>query len=363
MPENPGRVFLSYRREETRHLAGRLADRLADRVGSAQVLMDVDTIEPVVDFAVAVTRAVASCDVLIALIGRGWTTIADGRGRRRLDDPEDFVVLEIGAALEREIRVIPVLRRRAEMPGREDLPAPLQDLVRRQGVRLDHETFRYDIEALLAAVEQTLSGRFDTPSADLGASPEARPTLSSQAETCVGRGPYRNRAPPRAFHLAVVTRRDTRASTPEYPPTRRARRRRDRARCGRRSPPGQIWRAVASTVLVGRSVDDNQRSHSLADHDQARNTNAQPDRAGAARPELRRRDGSATAGRVQGRGQAAASERHRREPGRPGDCPIRKARPSLRSESNHHLDRGPANPVVVAAAIEGLSNQRDLILV
>lgn len=66
MTDKEGRIFLSYRREDTRHSAGRLADRLADRFGSAQVFMDVDTIEPGVDFAAAITQAVASCDVLVA---------------------------------------------------------------------------------------------------------------------------------------------------------------------------------------------------------------------------------------------------------------------------------------------------------
>jgi TIR domain-containing protein len=68
-------VFLSYRREETRRIAGRLADRLTDRLGSTQVFMDVDTIEPGADFAAAIAREVASCDVLIALIGPTWSTI------------------------------------------------------------------------------------------------------------------------------------------------------------------------------------------------------------------------------------------------------------------------------------------------
>jgi tetratricopeptide (TPR) repeat protein len=116
--------------------------------------MDVDTIEPGVDFAAAIAREVASCDVLIALIGPTWSTIADTRGRRKLDDPDDFVVLEIRTALEREIRVIPVLVDGAVMPDRCDLPEGLQSLARRNAVRLDHETFRIDVVPLLDAVEQ-----------------------------------------------------------------------------------------------------------------------------------------------------------------------------------------------------------------
>ena len=148
-------VFLSYRREDTRHIAGRLADRLIERLGSAQVFMDVDTIEPGADFAAAIAREVASCDVLIALIGLTWSTITDQRGRRRLDDPDDFVVLEIRAALEREINVIPVLVDGAVMPNRNGLPERLRGLALRNAIRVDHETFRSDVVTLLDAVERT----------------------------------------------------------------------------------------------------------------------------------------------------------------------------------------------------------------
>ena len=156
MPGTTRPVFISYRREETRHIAGRLADRLTERLGSTRVFMDVETIEPGVDFAASIARGVASCDVLIALIGPTWSTIVDRRGRRRLDDPDDFVVLEIQAALERGIRVIPVLVDGAVMPDRDDLPEGLQGLARRNAVRLDHETFRSDVAPLLDAVEPIL---------------------------------------------------------------------------------------------------------------------------------------------------------------------------------------------------------------
>ena len=115
------RVFISYRREDSSGWAGRLYDRLSQRFGGDNVFMDIDTIEPGLDFVEVIQRAVGSCDVLIALIGRQWPTVSDATGQRRLDNPEDFVRLEIAAALRRDIPVIPVLVRATAMP-RPDQP-------------------------------------------------------------------------------------------------------------------------------------------------------------------------------------------------------------------------------------------------
>ncbi len=170
-------VFLSYRREETRHIAGRLADRLTERLGPAQVFMDVETIEPGADFTATIARAVASCRILIALIGPTWATASSRRRRRRLEDPDDLVVLEIRAALERGIPVIPVLVDGARMPDRDELPEALQGLVRRNAVRLDHDTFRSDITVVLTAVDRILSAPAPTtpePTVNIETSPTSR---------------------------------------------------------------------------------------------------------------------------------------------------------------------------------------------
>jgi outer membrane protein assembly factor BamB len=164
-PAVPGRIFLSYRREETQHLAGRLADRLVERFGESQVFMDIDSIPPGVDFAEAIQRAVSGCDVLLALIGRQWTTLADEQGRRRIDDPDDFVVLEIRAALDRNIPVIPVLADGAAMPQRRELPKGLEQLSRRNAARLDAVSFRPDVGWLLEQLGRMLSTSNDAPTA------------------------------------------------------------------------------------------------------------------------------------------------------------------------------------------------------
>ena len=89
-----GRIFISYRRADTQHVAGRLFDRLAEHFGAGNVFMDVDSIEPGLDFAEAVDNAVGRCEVLLALIGSHWVDAVDEHGNRRLEDPDDFVRLE-----------------------------------------------------------------------------------------------------------------------------------------------------------------------------------------------------------------------------------------------------------------------------
>jgi hypothetical protein len=137
-----------------------------------------------VDFAEAIFRAVDVCAVLLAVIGPDWLLAADERGGRRLDDPDDLVLLEIGTALAREVRVIPVLVEGAVMPRRGDLPESLAGLARRNALRVRHESFRDDAGRLVAAIERVLA------SAAVG---DARPAGDvSGAVVKVGPGPAPN---------------------------------------------------------------------------------------------------------------------------------------------------------------------------
>jgi hypothetical protein len=104
-----------------------------------------------------ITRAVGSCDVLLTLIGNEWLTITDEHGRRRLDDPDDFVRLEIEAALTRNVRVIPILVEDAQMPRADDLPDSLAKLVRRQALELSPARFEFDTSRLLRVLDTTLA--------------------------------------------------------------------------------------------------------------------------------------------------------------------------------------------------------------
>ena len=150
-------IFISYRRQDAAGYAGRLYDRLASHFGAERVFMDVEGIEPGLDFVDAIERAVASCEVLIVIIGPGWLATDDAR-KRRLDDPKDFVRIETAAALARNIRVVPVLVDNAVMPRAEELPADLAPLARRQAVELNHKYWDGTSADLIRTLERVLDG-------------------------------------------------------------------------------------------------------------------------------------------------------------------------------------------------------------
>ncbi len=161
------RVFVSYRRQDARHVAGRLADRLVERF---QVFMDMDTIEPGTDFTDVIRQAVNDCDVFLSVIGPQWMAVQAEDGQRRLDDPNDWVVAETAAALQRPVPVIPVLVDGATMPSRSDLPAVLASLASRQAMTIHHESFSSDVNRLIGAIERRLSTAV-TPSTQPVAAP------------------------------------------------------------------------------------------------------------------------------------------------------------------------------------------------
>lgn len=152
----PSRIFISYRRKEAAGHAGRLSDRLIRHFGRAQIFQDVGSIQPGADFAKDIADAVASCQVLLAVIGDRWLKIRDRQGRR-LDNPNDYVRLEIEAALNRKIRVIPILIEGARMPRADQLPGSLAGLTRRQALELSSTRFDDDVAHLLQALDMYLS--------------------------------------------------------------------------------------------------------------------------------------------------------------------------------------------------------------
>jgi len=156
-----GNIFISYRREDSAGYTRAIFDQLAQRFPKNRIFMDVDSIEPGLPFDQVITNAVGRCDVLLAMIGRRWLEPRDGAGPR-LNDPKDFVRIEIAAALSRDIRVIPVLLDGAAMPAEDQLPEPLRPLALRNAIEVSNTRFASDVARLADAVGKTI-GRSATP--------------------------------------------------------------------------------------------------------------------------------------------------------------------------------------------------------
>ena len=155
--EQSANIFVNYRREDSAGYAGRLFDRLSSGF-PGRIFMDIDNIEPGVDFGEVITQAVGSCEILIVVIGKEWLSCKDADGRRRLDNPDDFVRMELAAALERNIRVVPVLVNDAPMPRAKDLPGELAKLARRNAIELSDARWAYDVDRLMHTIVEVLKG-------------------------------------------------------------------------------------------------------------------------------------------------------------------------------------------------------------
>ena len=174
-----GSVFISYRREDSEGQARALFQDLVARLGRDSVFMDVDSIGLGRDFRQALQERLATCDVMLALIGRDWLDGKDTSGRRRLDNPGDFVRMEIAAALKRNIPVTPLLLHGAHMPTVEQLPEDLSDLAYRNGFELSHNRWESDVQELVKRLG--LVTRNDTPSDS--AAPSRQPAKKSWVGT------------------------------------------------------------------------------------------------------------------------------------------------------------------------------------
>jgi hypothetical protein len=163
-------IFLSYRRDDSQGETGRLSDRLTKDLGEGSVFVDVDSIPPGTDFAEYITAAVARCDALLAIIGPRWLGARRNK-QRRIDDPEDFVRIEVAAALQRKIPVIPILVDGAKIPSRDQLPPDLKALSLRAAVDVRHASFHSDIGRLIDTLK-----RIGAPANPTSLSPVPFPT-------------------------------------------------------------------------------------------------------------------------------------------------------------------------------------------
>jgi hypothetical protein len=151
-----GKIFINYRRGDDPGFTGRLFDRLEDAFAADQLFMDVDSIAPGLDFVRVLEEHVGNCDIFLAVIGPNWLDARDETGNRRLDNPSDFVRIEIESALKFGKRIIPVLVNNAPMPQARQLPESLEPLSRRNAVRLSHERFKADAQGLVKQLEKAV---------------------------------------------------------------------------------------------------------------------------------------------------------------------------------------------------------------
>ena len=167
-------IFISYRRDDSAGYTGRLLDDMKVAFGQEQIFRDIEAIEAGADFYETIDTAVASCSVLLAIVGPRWLSAANAKGQRRLDDANDFVRIEIAAALKRNIKVIPVLVDGATMPAMDELPDDLKALARRNALEMTDRRWDYDVKTLFGALDKVPGlVRFKQPTR--GAAPPPAP--------------------------------------------------------------------------------------------------------------------------------------------------------------------------------------------
>jgi small GTP-binding protein len=181
-------IFISYRREDSAGHAGRICAWLKQRLGDESVFMDVDGIEPGEDYVAAVQRRIAAARLVLVVIGRQWSSLSDGRGRRRLSVSDDLVRLEVAAAIESGVRVVPVLVSGATMPPPGDLPRAIAGLARLNALEIRDQAFEQGMERLAAYIDRwdvaqvAAKGLEPSPSPPEPQRDEADPTRSVAAE-------------------------------------------------------------------------------------------------------------------------------------------------------------------------------------
>src|SRR6516225_7370907 len=164
-----GKIFINYRRDDSIAIAGRLHDRLAEAFGRENLFMDVDNIPVGINFEDYLNNQVAQCDAMLSVIGPSWLNARDETNQRRLDKPDDFVAIEIAAALARNVLVIPVLVDGTHMPKASELPDTLKPFSLRNAIQLRNTNFGSDAEQLITRMREALA--LETPERTQGPDP------------------------------------------------------------------------------------------------------------------------------------------------------------------------------------------------
>ncbi len=142
-------IFINYRVHDTAGETGRLVDRLKQHFSDDQIFMDIDKIEPGLDFTKALSKSLESCDIMLAVIGPHWLGIDTSNNTSRIKNPNDWVKTEISTALQRDIRVVPVLVDGGQLPAEDELPDELKPLLLRQSYEISNKRWDYDTEQLI----------------------------------------------------------------------------------------------------------------------------------------------------------------------------------------------------------------------
>jgi hypothetical protein len=144
-------VFLSYRRNDSSGYTLAIYQKLKEALGDEKVFMDLDDIPHGTDFSEHLEKVLDNATTVLIMIGEGWLNASNNQGRR-LDDPDDFVRIEVATALRRDVRVIPVLLKQAQMPTEAELPEDLQALSRRNAIRIHDDQFDGSIQKLVKSI-------------------------------------------------------------------------------------------------------------------------------------------------------------------------------------------------------------------
>jgi hypothetical protein len=142
-------VFISYRRETAAGEARALYGALAAQLGRTSAFMDVDSIALGRDFRSVLQKTLESCDVMLVVIDKDWVEDKNEKGEHRLEDPHDYVRMEVSAGLKRDIVVTPVLVRGAHMPAAEQLPEEIRDLAYRNAFEITHNRWESDVQEMI----------------------------------------------------------------------------------------------------------------------------------------------------------------------------------------------------------------------
>jgi hypothetical protein len=148
-------IVISYRREDSKWIADRIFDRFETHYGKGNVFMDIDSIPFGLDFRDHIRETLDRCDVMVALVGPNWIG-RDQTGDHILNET-DWVRIEVEAALNKKIPLIPVLIDGSRMPKPEDLPDSLKNFVFRQAAGVDREHFHAQMDKVIASIDQHLS--------------------------------------------------------------------------------------------------------------------------------------------------------------------------------------------------------------